>query len=394
MAKRRRKKTNAGTPFRVKLLVAFLICIVVFGIGWVKLFQTTRGRLNLLDAGLVVYYNHVQDELDDELRVALRSAGLQRDLHVRVARERHAGRELLVRRWETICRSDCSAAKIGLAFTKALDETGASAHSSIVEWQHGAVSGEDLVIQVGSRRFPTHHIEVRMYHDIAPPALRPQMTPRLALVIDDFGYAKTDLSEAFLDLDVPLTISVIPSLARTRYAIEGAHQRNKEAILHVPMEAEEEPQDGPSVLTTMSDEEITILLNDYLDDNPGVVGINNHMGSKATRDPRVMTAVISVLKRRDLFFFDSLTSTKSIAYNTAKSMSVPTTRNDMFLDADTEDAKVVEERLQSLIRLARRKGVAVGIGHPKRWTYEAIKRNEEVLKRSGVQLVFVSDLME
>ena len=173
---------------------------------------------------------------------------------------------------------------------------------------------------------------------------------------------------------LPLTISVIPSLARTRYAIEGAHPRNKEAILHVPMEAEEEPQDGPSVLTTMSDEEITILLNDYLDDNPGVVGINNHMGSKATRDPRVMTAVISVLKRRDLFFFDSLTSTKSIAYNTAKSMSVPTTRNDMFLDADTEDAKVVEERLQSLIRLARRKGVAVGIGHPKRWTCDFRRR--------------------
>ena len=68
--------------------------------------------------------------------------------------------------------------------------------------------------------------------------------------------------------------------------------------------------------------------------------------------------------------------------------------SDLFLDAGTKDDRVVEERLLRLLELARRKGSAVGIGHPRSWTWNAIKRNEELLKTSGVDLVFVSELME
>ena len=55
---------------------------------------------------------------------------------------------------------------------------------------------------------------------------------------------------------------------------------------------------------------------------------------------------------------------------------------------------MVEQRLYTLIEKARRNGQAIGIGHPKRWTYEAIARNVDRLKRSGVELVLLSDLVE
>ena len=42
-----------------------------------------------------------------------------------------------------------------------------------------------------------------------------------------------------------------------------------------------------------------------LDSVPGAVGVNNHMGSAATADPRLMRVVARVLARRGLFFVDS-----------------------------------------------------------------------------------------
>ena len=106
-----------------------------------------------------------------------------------------------------------------------------------------------------------------------------------------------------------------------------------------------------------------------------------------------MEIVIRVIKDNDLFFLDSLTSRKSIAYNTARRLDVPTARNDIFLDADTSDPLVVEDRLYRLMAIAHERGYAVGIGHPKWWTLEAIERNRQVLKDSGIRLVLVSELV-
>ena len=250
------------------------------------------------------------------------------------------------------------------------------------------------MITVGSRRYPTHRITITQPGRAERPPSPAEGEPRLALVIDDFGYSKNETVESFLMIDLPLTISVLPSLPRSRYVLERAQSLGKETLLHLPMEAEGEPADAGFVRTAMSDESIRELVERYLEDSKGVAGVNNHQGSLATQDRRVMMAVISVLKSHGLFFLDSLTSSKSIAYNTAGSMDVAAARNDLSLDAATEDPAVVEERLVRLIAQAKRTGSAIGIGHPKRWTYEAIAASERLFKESGVELVFVSELVE
>jgi polysaccharide deacetylase 2 family uncharacterized protein YibQ len=135
------------------------------------------------------------------------------------------------------------------------------------------------------------------------------------------------------------------------------------------------------------------MVESYLAALTGVVGVNNHMGSKATQDERVMHAVLSVLKRHRLFFLDSLTSPRSIAYNSAIEMGVKTARNDLFIDDNTRDPERVMKRIQRLIERAKRNGTAVGIGHPHRWTLEAISRMEPSLAQSGVRMVFLSELV-
>jgi polysaccharide deacetylase 2 family uncharacterized protein YibQ len=75
-------------------------------------------------------------------------------------------------------------------------------------------------------------------------------------------------------------------------------------------------------------------------------------------------------------------------------MGVPTARNSVFLDADTEDSEVVRERLLQLAETARKHGSAVGIGHPHRWTLEALKEARPLFARAGVQPVYLSEIVE
>ena len=391
MPRKKKKKTAKNAPLRVKLLAAFLVLVVIAGIGTVKLFQTTRGRIILLDAGFSDYYDVVQQELDAELRKPLESLGFEKTFRQRIDVTTIDGREYRVRHWQASCPGSCSPTKIGLAFTKAAKTKGAVVRSRI---EDSKGTGETIVITVGSRRYPTHRITITQPGRAERPHPPAQGKSRLALVIDDFGYSKNETVELFLTVDLPLTISVLPSLPRSRYVLERARSLGKETLLHLPMEAEGVPVEAGSVGTAMSEESIRAVVERYLGESTGVVGVNNHQGSLATQDRRVMTTVIAVLKSRGLFFLDSLTSSKSIAYNTARSLDVPTARNDISLDAGTEDPVVVEKRLVRLIALARRTGSAIGIGHPKRWTYEAIARSEKLFKESGVELVFVSELVK
>jgi polysaccharide deacetylase 2 family uncharacterized protein YibQ len=217
----------------------------------------------------------------------------------------------------------------------------------------------------------------------------------VAIVIDDFGYWKGGVASEMLELDLPLTVSVLPTLPYSAAMLARARETGHCTLLHLPMEAEEgNGYDIEPVRTTMSGDEIRGMVEDYLDQLDGVDGVNNHQGSLATTDVRVMEEVLGVLRRRRLFFLDSLTSANSVAYNTARELGVPAARNRVFLDDDTEDPEVVSERLRRLVELAGKHGSAIGIGHPHRWTLQALLESESFLESAGVDLVPVCALVQ
>jgi polysaccharide deacetylase 2 family uncharacterized protein YibQ len=144
----------------------------------------------------------------------------------------------------------------------------------------------------------------------------------------------------------------------------------------------------------MSQEEITALVERYIESLAGIDGVNNHQGSLATTDVRVMKSVLGVIRSHDLFFLDSLTSPKSVAYNVARELGVPAARNRVFLDDDTESPDTVAERLRQLVELAQTHGSAIGIAHPHRWTLDALIESESYLKNSGVVLVSVCTIID
>jgi hypothetical protein len=302
---------------------------------------------------------------------------------------RFDGERVRVLEWDVPCGESTNFVRLNVSLTEAAKSAGARVRRS-----EEADEGRALVLSVGTRRFETHRIRIhKTAREVATPPPSPR--PRVAIVIDDFGYNDGGVVEAILALDVPITVSILPTLPYSQRILERARELGRCTLLHLPMEPEEDVAvDIPPVTTAMGAQEIAAMVAKYVESLRGIDGVNNHQGSLATTDARVMRTVLDTLEGYHLFFLDSLTSPKSVAYNTARELGVPAARNSIFLDADTEDAAVVSKRLRGLAATALRGGSAVGIGHPHPWTLEAIRDTMGYFENAGVELVYVSELVE
>ena len=221
-------------------------------------------------------------------------------------------------------------------------------------------------------------------------------SPQVAFLIDDFGYRMAKRETGFLETKFPLTISIIPGLTYSAKIASEAEKKGKEIILHLPMEPKKSfNNDYPwIVLTSMNRKEIERAVEESLADVSLAVGLNNHMGSKATEDKEVMSIILRLAKKKNIFFIDSRSSTKSIAFKLAKKMKVKTGRRDVFLD-NLDDPQYIKEQLSSLKKIALEKGQAIGIGHATRSaTLSALKEFLPQFKKEGIRLVYVSELVE
>jgi len=217
--------------------------------------------------------------------------------------------------------------------------------------------------------------------------------PRIALVIDDLGNELAS-AERIARWREPVAGAVLPDLPHSAAAARALAAGGKEILLHLPMEPEGYPRirPGPGViLRSQSDAEIVRALDADLESVPGAVGVNNHMGSAATADPRVMRAVAGVLARRGLFFVDSRTTDATVAETVAEATSVPAVSRRVFLD-DVPTENAVRAQLAELVRRAKQEKAAVAIGHPYAVTLGVLERELGNLRREGVEIVRVSEL--
>ena len=216
--------------------------------------------------------------------------------------------------------------------------------------------------------------------------------PQLALIVDDCGqWLATE--RGFVALEIPLTLSVLPDVPYTSVIATEASDAGKGVMLHLPMETLSGLNPGPGKVTTeMSDAQIVAQVQSDLAEVPLARGVNNHEGSKASADPRVMRAVIGVLAQHGLFFIDSRTNVASVGEATARAMGVPTAARDVFLDNRADEA-YSEAQLSQAAEIAQRTGSAIAIGHPRPTTLAAVRAMIPRLQALGVQFVLVQDLV-
>ena len=226
-----------------------------------------------------------------------------------------------------------------------------------------------------------------------PPVMEP--TSKVALIMDDMGYS-LDAIYDILSLQEPITVAVIPFSPLSEQTAQIAHQGGLEILLHLPLESinDTEANNGIQgmITTDMSRQEIITTVARNLDQVPYIIGVNNHMGSKVTPIESLMNIILQQLKQRDLFFVDSRTTGKSVAYDMALRLDIPTAQRHIFLDGELDEG-YIKEKLIELFSLAQRRGEAVGICHPLPETLKVLKAYFRLAGEYGVKPVFISELV-
>jgi uncharacterized protein len=226
------------------------------------------------------------------------------------------------------------------------------------------------------------------------PSATPPAGPRVAIIIDDCGYSM-ERDSAFLTLPIPITLSVLPMTPHGREIAQAALAAGKFAIVHLPMQPDSSAANpGPGAITTdMTDDQVRSQVQDDLNALPDLPGANNHMGSRATSDRRVMNDVIGVFKDRHMFFIDSMTSPSSVGAATARAMDVPSASRAVFLD-NQATVPYVEGQLRATMTRALKYGTAIAIGHPNPQTDQALAEMIPQMKSAGIIFVPAQSLVQ
>ena len=147
-----------------------------------------------------------------------------------------------------------------------------------------------------------------------------------------------------------------------------------------------------TILTDMKEKEIRKLTQKAIESLPGIVGVNNHQGSKATSDKRVMETVLREVKKQGLFFVDSKTIATSVARDMAREMGVKTARNDVFLD-NSKDVEDIRNQVYKAIEMAEKYGSAIAIWHARHATVKMWEKYADEFRKSGVKFVHVTEVL-
>jgi polysaccharide deacetylase 2 family uncharacterized protein YibQ len=216
----------------------------------------------------------------------------------------------------------------------------------------------------------------------------------VAIVIDDMGYSLEAL-ESLSNLKVPVTVSIIPFSPHARETARLAQENGLEVMLHLPLESWNNSSHlrmPGMIYSEMTPDDIRNTVLSCVEQVPLAKGVNNHEGSRITADESSMKIILGTLKEKNLYFIDSRTSAKSIAFELARQMGIPSAERRVFLDAENSVASL-KKRLNQLFRIAEKEGKAVGIGHPSAETLRALQECSALAQKHNLKIVPASQIV-
>ncbi len=235
-----------------------------------------------------------------------------------------------------------------------------------------------------------YHIKIQPQEKKSPE----RELPKVAIIIDDIGYHPF-IEKKYIELDAVFTFSVLPFSPFKKNIIEAAHKKGTEIMLHLPMEPIEYPEITPgpgALLTSMTPDQLLSQLDEDIDNVPFVKGVNNHMGSKMSASDIQMNQILSVLKKRGLYFIDSKTGPISYGKESARLFKVSFAERNVFID-HKQDRDFIRKQIHALIKIANQHGEAVAIIHPYPVTYQVISEMLPYMKKN-MNLVPASEIVK
>lgn len=251
--------------------------------------------------------------------------------------------------------------------------------------------------------FVTLYLSFLSQEDMADKSSLKPVTPekaaiqknRVAFIIDDIGYNLSPVHR-IVRMNTPVTLSILPHCPHSKEAAHEAKLNGLEVILHLPMEPYEYPEKNPgegALLTRMNKVEIINILKEDIESVPGILGVNNHMGSRFMESEEKLTIVFSELKKKNLFFVDSYTTNNSMGRRVAKKVGIVYASRDVFID-NNGIYKDTIEILKNLINTRNRWETLILIGHPYANTLKAMNEIRPLFKSEEINVVPLSTLVK
>jgi uncharacterized protein len=223
---------------------------------------------------------------------------------------------------------------------------------------------------------------------------------QVAFVLDDWGYSLNNV-ELLFQIDRPITLAILPHLRYSKVISEKVRDKGKEydVILHLPLESKSgQSAEKDTIRRNMEKERALSILRNDMESVPGIIGVSNHQGSKATENKEIMRIILGELKDKGLFFLDSRTTPISVCGTIAEKIGLRHAERSVFLDlAQTKEEKqykiYVKKQIRELINIAKTRGSAIAIGHDKKLTLEVIRDSISDIEKENIKIVPLKTLV-
>lgn len=218
--------------------------------------------------------------------------------------------------------------------------------------------------------------------------------PKIVIVIDDLGPAVKRTQE-ITDLPGPLTLAFLPYASQLDKKISSAKDQGHEILIHMPMQPmSDKVNPGPMTLKEdLSAEDLNRFIDDAFLAVKGAVGLNNHMGSRFTKNKEAVDKLMDKLSKKGALFLDSRTTPETVCVEAATKYNVPVVSRDVFLD-HKHDKAFIKDAISNVERISKKYGQVIAIGHPNELTIKALDEWIPRAKAQGFQFVPLSALVK
>ena len=212
---------------------------------------------------------------------------------------------------------------------------------------------------------------------------------KLVLIIDDV--ATFEHASMIKSLGLKITPSIFPA-TKTHPDTPSIARSFEFYMIHLPMQAKH--FDSPEIGTLTINESFESMhekIKKIRKDFPRAKYTNNHTGSRFTSDYDAMDKAYRALIEQGFIFVDSKTIAQTAVARAAKKYNQPYISRDIFLD-DDPSASAVRRELVAAVNLAKKRGYAIAIGHPKKNTIAVIKASKNNILKD-VEVVYLKDIL-
>jgi polysaccharide deacetylase 2 family uncharacterized protein YibQ len=212
--------------------------------------------------------------------------------------------------------------------------------------------------------------------------------PKLVIIIDDV--VSKSQKDKILNIGYPITMAFLPPNGVKKESAIIA-QNLPFHMIHFPMQASKNFKNIEIDTLNISDsyEKIEARVKKLRDLYPNTTYTNNHTGSVFTENYEAMDKLFRALKKYNFIFVDSKTTPNSVAKELSIKYQMPYIVRDTFLDND-RSFTAIQNQLKDAIRVAKKQGFAIAIGHPYEVTFKVLKESKHLL--NDVEPIFLNKL--